>query len=201
MQLIEKIAIILFGLIIAHYTLNHCIVKWDMKQKTYYIGMIIALTVSVAGVILFNSLFAAINITVLCSIFLYSSCSDIKTREIDDYIHIMLLLCGFIGCSSAEILIKNGIGAIIIFGLLMFSTIISKGSIGGGDIKFAAAATLPLGFAISVLGLFFGLVFSIIYNRLIHKNKEGFPMLPYLSAGYMLALFTVGAVWKFVFIF
>ena len=40
------------------------------------------------------------------------------------------------------------------------------------------------------IGLLFAIVFNLIYNKVKHKsNKEAFPMLPFLSVGFMIGYF------------
>ena len=70
-----------------------------------------------------------------------------------------------------------------------------EGRIGGADIKFAAACAFSLGMAKSICGLIVGLTLAIAVNAVIgairrKNNKEyGFPMLPYLAAGFFAAYF------------
>ena len=64
-------------------------------------------------------------------------------------------------------------------------------SIGGADIKISTASVLSLGFFGGVIGYMAGLVFAVIFQTIYRKIKKqscrnGFPLLPFLSAGLML---------------
>ena len=68
---------------------------------------------------------------------------------------------------------------------------VKTGGIGGADIKISTAGVLSLGFFGGVIGYMAGLVFAVIFQTMYSKIKKqscrnGFPLLPFLSAGLML---------------
>ena len=71
--------------------------------------------------------------------------------------------------------------------------IVCKGkTIGGADVKLSAACAFLLGITKSLFGLITGLTLGIIVNLIIQIRKdkaEGFPLIPYLAAGFMAAYF------------
>lgn len=86
------------------------------------------------------------------------------------------------------------IGAAIGFGLLLLIAIISKGGMGGGDIKLFAILGLVLGWKLVLLAFFmstlFGSIFGII-GLLIKKVERGKPMPfgPYIALGTIVTYF------------
>ena len=73
-------------------------------------------------------------------------------------------------------------------GLILMTMVITRGKIGGADIKMVAACSFLLGLKRGIIGLFIGTVISVLFNIYKDKNK-GFPMIPYLAIGYMTAYF------------
>lgn len=127
-------------------------------------------------------------------ILLYASSQDFTNREADDVLWVMILLLaiGNVGrVSSVSMLL----GGLVIFLPSLLIVMLCRGQVlGGADIKVSAACGLMLGFVGGTvgfcIGLLFAIVFNLIYNRLKHKsNKEAFPMLPFLSVGFMIGYF------------
>jgi leader peptidase (prepilin peptidase) / N-methyltransferase len=85
-------------------------------------------------------------------------------------------------------------GAVFGFGLLFLIAVISKGGMGGGDIKLFFVIGLALGFKLTLLtfmlacflGAFYG-VFSIIMGK--HNKKQPIPFGPFIAIGAILAYF------------
>lgn len=81
-------------------------------------------------------------------------------------------------------------GAVAVGGFLLLLSALTGGGIGGGDIKFAAAAGLYLGlpgvmfglFLGSVLGAFYGLALILVKKK---SRKEPLPFGPFLSLGFL----------------
>lgn len=148
--------------------------------------------ISIAAAVLIFSFFgyavSAVRGIIFCLILLFASYSDIKTREVDDYLHIMIVLTAFIGRNVSDIP-SMMLSAVLIAIPMLFVTIICKGrNIGGADIKLSASCAFLLGIEKGGSGLAIGLTLSIIVNLIIQrrKNKEdGFPLIPYLAVGFM----------------
>ena len=131
---------------------------------------------------------------ILMLLFLYASYSDIRTRKCGDLLHVFVLITALVGVQLFELpeMLIAGLFVIIV---MVSTSVIFRGRIGGADIKFAAACAFSLGMAKSICGLIVGLVLAISVNAVIgtikrKNNKEyGFPMLPYLAAGFFAAYF------------
>ena len=125
---------------------------------------------------------------ILFLILILSSFEDIRIRECDDYLHVLVLVAGFIGL-NIQSFFNMCIAAIIVFAVIVGTVVISKGEIGGADIKMSAACAFLLGIRRSLLGLIFSLTVAVIVNAFKKEKKDGFPMIPYLAAGFMTAYF------------
>lgn len=81
-------------------------------------------------------------------------------------------------------------GAVAVGGFLLLLSAVTGGGVGGGDIKFAAAAGLYLGLPGVMLGLFLGSLLGTFYGLaliLVKKKsrKEPLPFGPFLSLGFL----------------
>ena len=77
--------------------------------------------------------------------------------------------------------------------VFLIFAMVSGNRLGGADVKVSAACAFLLGFSKSIAGLVIGLFLAIICNIYFsHKNKtkgKAFPLVPYLSIGFMTAFF------------
>jgi len=128
----------------------------------------------------------------LLLLFIAASVIDIKRREIPDKISIMIALTGLLTFSPVKLL------GILIALPFLITAVLCKGRLGGGDIKFMAAAGFALGFEVSVVAVIIGLSASLLYcagvylYRLIfcigkRERNMAFPLAPFLSTGCMTA--------------
>ena len=129
---------------------------------------------------------------ILLQILLYSSVSDIQTHEVKDFISVLIFITGFIGVTLSDIpmMLFSGLA---IGGVLLICAMVSGNRLGGADVKLSAACAFLLGFSKSIAGLVIGLFVSVIVNLIIQKQKklknQPFPLVPYLSIGFMLMYF------------
>ena len=129
---------------------------------------------------------------ILLQILLYASVSDIQTHEVKDFISVLIFITGFIGVTLSDIpmMLFSGLA---IGGVLLICAMVSRNRLGGADVKICAACAFLLGFSKSVAGLIIGLIVSVIANLIIQKQKktknQPFPLVPYLSIGFMLMYF------------
>ena len=129
---------------------------------------------------------------ILLQILLYASVSDIQTHEVKDFISVLIFITGFIGVTLSDIpmMLFSGLA---IGGVLLICAMVSGNRLGGADVKICAACAFLLGFSKSVAGLIIGLIVSVIANLIIQKQKktkkQPFPLVPYLSIGFMLMYF------------
>lgn len=122
-------------------------------------------------------------------VLLFSSYQDIKTRECDDCLHLMIVTAAFIGTEVTALpaMILSGI---TVGGIILLAMLITKSNLGGADFKMASACAFLLGLRRGVTGLMAGLLLAVLVQTIRQKNKkEGFPMIPYLAAGFTAAYF------------
>lgn len=129
---------------------------------------------------------------ILLQILLYASVSDIQTHEVKDFISVLIFITGFISVTLSDIpmMLFSGLA---IGGVLLICAMVSGNRLGGADVKLSAACAFLLGFSKSIAGLVIGLFVSVIVNLIIQKQKklknQPFPLVPYLSIGFMLMYF------------
>ena len=129
---------------------------------------------------------------ILLQILLYASVSDLQTHEVKDFISVLIFITGFIGVTLSDIpmMLFSGLA---IGGVLLICAMVSGNRLGGADVKLSAACAFLLGFSKSIAGLVIGLFVSVIVNLIIQKQKklknQPFPLVPYLSIGFMLMYF------------
>lgn len=123
-------------------------------------------------------------------ILIFSSYSDLKTRQCEDYLHLMIVIAAFIGRDLSELLYMIFSG--ITIGLIMLiPSFFGKHSLGGADIKCCAVCAFLLGFQKCLIGLMIGLLFAVLINAIKNreKKKDGFPLIPYLAVGFTAVYF------------
>ena len=129
---------------------------------------------------------------ILLLILLYASVSDIQTHRVKDIASVMILITGFIGITASEIP-KHLFGGILIGGILFICAVASNNRIGGADVKLSAACSFLLGFQRGMAGLVIGLLSAIICNLILNRKSKikgkAFPLVPYLSVGFMIMYF------------
>ena len=157
------------------------------KVRTTAIIVAVSLIYTLSLIYFFGVAAITVKGLALLFILMYSSSEDIKTRNCDDGIHLMIVIAAFIGTEIRQLpgMILSGIFVMII---MLASVIIGKGKMGGADIKLSAACAFLLGLQKGLMGLFIGLLLAIVINLIKGKNqKQPFPLIPYLSVGFTLA--------------
>ena len=124
-------------------------------------------------------------------VLLYASVQDFSVREADDFLWVMLVRLSLVNFTEIGV-ISMLIGAFAVFvPQIVIANTVKTGGIGGADIKISTAGVLSLGFFGGVIGYMAGLVFAVVFQTIYRKIKKqscrnGFPLLPFLSAGLML---------------
>ena len=188
-------ALIISGLIfLSVVILVSCIVggfavkRWKGNKIKTKVGFIlISSLIAIVLFCFFGLSVRAIQGIIFSLILLVSSYSDIKTRECDDYLSVMILLTAFIGVELSSIP-SMFVAAMFTAGIFLLVVITVSDGIGGADIKLASAGVFLLGFQRVIIGLIAGLLLAIIVNS-IKSKKSGFPMIPYLTAAFIPAFF------------
>ena len=182
--LIFLITVILVSCLIGGFAAK----KWKgNKTKTTLGFVLISSIIAIALFCFFGLSVKAIQGIIFSHILLVSSYSDLKTRECDDYLSVMILVTAFIGIDLTAIP-SMFVGAMFTAGMFLLIVVTISDGIGGADIKLAASSVFLLGFHRGIIGLVAGLLLAIIVNS-IKSKKLGFPMLPYLTAAFIPAFF------------
>ena len=127
---------------------------------------------------------------IFCLLLAFSSYEDIKTRECENYVHLMIVIAAFIGTEMSALL-GMLLSALITGGIMLATAAVTKSSIGGADIKLSAVCAFILGTVQGMTGLMIGLILAVIINSIKNRKKknEGFPLIPYLAVGFTAAYF------------
>ena len=181
-------ATIIVALIVARYAAHH----WQGDKQDVGAGY-----VAISGVyalLLFGSFgFTAQTIRgiLLCMILLTASYSDLRSREVADYMSVMVLLTAFIGVSMADIPGMLLSGLFIACMMILVTLLSGESCIGGADIKLGGACAFALGTTGGIAGLIGGLVLAIVINMCRGKStrNRSFPLVPYLATGFLAAYF------------
>jgi len=163
--------------------------KFDGNKKNATLCFIgITFCVALALVCFFGCAAITVKGIILSLILALSSYEDIKKRECDDYLHLMIVIAAFIGTELTSLpgMLLSGLFA---GGLMLITTLITKSNVGGADIKLAAACSFLLGLSRGIIGLLIGMILAVVCNAFKKDKKKGFPMIPYLAVGTMAAYF------------
>lgn len=117
---------------------------------------------------------------------------DFKTMTIPNEFIIYLILCSI----PYLIFIKGYVNILVALGLGTFFlaiAVLSKGGMGGGDVKLAFVLGLYLGFPQSILAVFLSFILGGIAGLILLLKgvgrKEAIPFGPYLALGAVIAFF------------
>ncbi|XTR39283.1 prepilin peptidase (plasmid) [Paraclostridium tenue] len=124
------------------------------------------------------------------AIALIASMQDIRTREISDILHILIIVISIpnliIGNNIINI-IEKAIGALIGATEFILPNFVKKDGIGGADIKFMFSSGLLLGaekiIIATIISLIVVIIFAIFNKVILKKNLNGIPLIPFLSLG------------------
>ena len=132
----------------------------------------------------------------VCLLVQVSVC-DIRTMKIPDRLNMAILALGMLRQLAApELAWETAAGGLLAAALPMYLLAVAfPGSIGGGDIKFTAAAGVFLGAAGVLQGAAAGMLLAGVYGAgllLRHKKtaRQTFPLGPFLAAGFLFSMIT-----------
>ena len=171
---------VLTAVFISLYASN--VYKGNKKKAVLFFTVIAALT-ALSLFCFFGCAATTVKGIIFCLLLAFSSYEDIKTRECENYVHLMIVIAAFIGTDMSA-LPGMLLSALIIGGIMLTTAAVTKSSIGGADIKLSAAVQ-------GMTGLMIGLILAIIINSIKNRKKkhEGFPLIPYLAVGFTAAYF------------
>lgn len=165
------------------------------REKTESID---ALCLVIAGgiggilLILFGPGMTTIKGLLLCGILMYASLSDLEKREVPDYVSVMILILALVNFNTSN-LPSMLIGAAMVFVPQMVIAVTRpQRSIGGADIKISTAVAFLLGAQSGLFALIVGLTLAVVTMLILTKTKkvrqgEGFPLVPFLAIGTIIA--------------
>lgn len=120
---------------------------------------------------------------------------DIDRRIIPDRINLFVIIIGILLCffSPDVEFYERIIGFFAVSLPFLIALLISKGGMGFGDVKLAAAAGLVIGYKYALFGLLIacvtGAVFGLSYAHIRGKSlKTAIPFCPFLAGGFCAAL-------------
>lgn len=180
--------IIIIGVVLfmALLLLNYSISRWHGNKQKVTLGYtLLSLGISSLLLFTFGCTIETVKGIIFAFILLVASYGDIKERMCNDYIHLMIAITAFIGMELSE-LPKMILSFIFVTILMLISIRISNKRIGGADVKLCMASSLVLGLTNCLSGMALGLALAIICNA---RKKEGFPLIPYIATGFMVAYF------------
>ena len=187
----SSIILVSAALLAAFFISRYAAALYKGNKKTaafFFIG--ITAVVIVLLFAFFGCAATTVKGIIFCLILTYASYEDIRTRECDEYIHLMIVIAAFIGTSITSFPFMF-MSALLVGSVIFITTVITKTQIGGADIKLSAACAFMLGTARGFTGLTVGLIIAVIINTIKNKEnkKAGFPLIPYLAAGFATAYF------------
>ncbi|MDD4239676.1 MAG: prepilin peptidase, partial [Desulfotomaculaceae bacterium] len=136
---------------------------------------------------------AALRTAVLFAVVTAATVIDWRYRIIPDRLNLAGLLLGVVLIfESREVLTANAIGFLAGGGILYLVALVSRGGMGGGDIKLAAVMGLLLGWQYLLLALFLACAAGAFVGILLvltklKSMKEALPFGPYLALGSVIA--------------
>jgi len=129
---------------------------------------------------------------------------DINTKRIPNTL-VLAMIAGWLVLMIPMMIINLGNGIQIltdsIYGLLtggglfLLVYLISRKGLGGGDVKFMAAAGLYLGFSETIPAILYGTVLAAVIGLILILfkkigRKDTMPLAPFLFTGIMITVFT-----------
>lgn len=128
---------------------------------------------------------------------------DIKTKKIPNNLVLVMLSAWalaivpklFVDIEAATALLKDSLlGFLVGGGLFLLVYLISRKGLGGGDVKFMAAAGLYIGFAGTLSSMLYGTVLAGLVGLillLLKKigRKDAIPLAPFLYIGILITIF------------
>ena len=137
-----------------------------------------------------------IKALLLISLLMIIAMIDLKHYVIPNKLTALVLLLGlaFVLCTGEPTILSalTGFGAAFLF--LLFLALVSRGGMGGGDIKLAAVIGLCLGWpdgitAVLLGCLLAGLVGLLLLLLRVKNRKDAIPLGPFLAAGALIMFY------------
>ena len=149
----------------------------------------------VLAVVKYGFTLAALKLMLLFCLVVTAALIDLKHRIIPDKLNLVVFILAIPMLLEEKSVLVNGLlGLFICGGLLLFVAVVSRGGMGGGDVKLAAVIGFLLGWPQGLIALFFAflagsLIGGVMLWRRRVKPKEPVPFGPFLAVGSILAAF------------
>lgn len=132
---------VLTAVFISLYASN--VYKGNKKKAVLFFTVIAAFT-ALSLFCFFGCAATTVKGIIFCLLLAFSSYEDIKTRECENYVHLMIVIAAFIGTEMSA-LPGMLLSALITGGIMLTTAAVTKSSIGGADIKISAACAFIIG--------------------------------------------------------
>jgi leader peptidase (prepilin peptidase)/N-methyltransferase len=133
-----------------------------------------------------------IKFVIFAMLLIYASVSDIRKREVSDYVGVMIAITALIAIPLSA-LPNMMIGASLIALPQLIVAVMKPNSYGGADIKIMTASAFLLGLERGLIAIIIGLAFGLLTTTIIclmqkkKMLKVSFPVVPYLAVGSIIA--------------
>lgn len=193
--------------IVAGFVMTACAIKavWLIEKKVgssdnYKVGIgfvapVLSLFLAVNLCLAYKK--AALGYSLLLDIMLMtavvSTFQDLKYREIEDEVHIIAFAAGIAGLLIRGINpLDSLLGALAGGGVLLLIALLTRGGMGGADIKLNAVYGMILGLKLSVLSLLIAFTAGALISLLLivfrlKGRKDVIPFSPFLSIGALIS--------------
>ena len=192
LKMFEPVFICFFFLILS-FGIGFAVNKYAKAhwQQDSMINLYVPVIVSGLMYFRFGLSLTLIKGLILLFILLFASNSDIKKREVTDFVPIAILITGFINIEFNHLPFML-LSAVILTLPQLIVAVLNPGSYGGADLKIMAASCLLLSLGKGLFAIIVGLLIAVVSTVIIRKIKKeslkkSFPLVPYLSIGVILA--------------
>jgi len=172
------------------------------KIALYVVGLVVIVAAWLAIRVGELSLFHTLNFSALIILSYIAMVFDINTRRIPNTLVLVMILgwlCLIVPMlfvdpeNGIRLLVDSIVGSFSAGGVFLAVYLISRKGLGGGDVKFMAAAGLYLGFAEVLPTILYGTILAalvglilILLKKIDRKGK--LPLVPFLFVGIMITL-------------
>lgn len=132
---------------------------------------------------------------VLAVILITAAGTDVRQRLIPNRLTVPAIAFALAWSAAVRVphLTSSLLGLAIAGGLFLVIALLSRGGMGGGDVKLAAAVGAFLGLRYSLLGLFLAFIFGAVVGLVLmalgrKKRKDYIPFAPFIAAGCLTAM-------------
>lgn len=165
-----------------------CRISWQYPAVEFVTGLLFVL-----ALVKYGFTFSVLRSFVLFSIIVPATVIDLRHKIIPDELNLAGVILGLpLMLESREVLISSIIGFLAGGGLLFVIALLSRGGMGGGDIKLAAVLGLLLGWKQLLVALFLAFVAGSVIGMAmlmlkLARLREPIPFGPYLALGAVFA--------------